>query len=1123
MADTNYLGLGVVFRAVDDKFSSTMEIAKSQVRTASMSLSNLQAAIDSVRESIHTPMGMNDFIDADFDQIDSALVKMGDSHALAVDRMLGNQKDLDLAFGGSSRALVKTGGASGSLGDEFDTLAKKKDALIENFQWLSRTLDQAKIDVDDVNKSTKLLGSGMNQASASVGGFSGFLGRLGKHGKSVIGGLGNGFIRLGQSVASMAFIKDQKPFQTLLVGTQEIPEFVKGFDNLQQRMMQIYDPNQVKSFMSANFQNLKTMGVGADKAMQMANTLNQFGVSLRDANQALPMMGEMVGALGMDAQQVATMFGQSTRQLRMMPKDMVGVVKEVNRMGAAFNLLDFTEDLPEVVAGVSDSLFKLGRMNRDNARQAIQSAMAIKAQYQLLGMSSKEATAAAKDFQGGLSGMERSIRRMGAGLEPLSDDIFELMPELVRVTGKSAQEIYSMIQQGATDPKAFQDFLLAEGKKLGGTDLTRFTEIVREKFGSAGDAIANAIINPTQLEQATAEANAKMEEMDPNKQWSKMLAASKDTFSFHEKLLQANKDLLEIQKDFAIKSPMLKTINAQIDGLQNLQAEMSDSSSALYKMITALNAFEKGGLSALSIQSGFEKLGETFGKFAPYAQQFSHLGIALGMLSGAFGFLAPIGKMLTSAISGLGSLTSRTWGFITAGKGLAGVGQRFKTLGSFVGGTIKTFGRLAKAGGIIGSVLAFVPDAMDAVEDFKQGNYGKGIMTTLLGDAKSSVLGQAAKWGGVGATIGTFVAPGIGTAIGGGIGAAVGAVGKIVKDNWEPIEAWLKSVPEKMGYAVGASMTWIQTKFNSVYDWIDRNFFDAQVWSQRWGTVKAAATSAFDWMMGIPDRLWEVLKKIPDMITQVFKEIPGQIQSAWKGTTGWVGGVLDKITNKFSKGMDEGSSAILDKEAAKYLSGPVTPQKPKSMTPPEPTGPVAPLPKNVIPMMDPGIRKEAEESLRKYLGFGSFLKKEGIQGKYAFGKSAVHGAEFQGPKSGLALEKFTEANQAFVKLQNMMESGQLTGDQFEILKKNAAPTEPVLDQPGAPLKSALPVMPKYEEDKSSKDILDIVTKTKDEIVSKLDKLAEKPVVVTLQGDAKRLFKAVDNMQKESGGLTGNLR
>ena len=1138
--DTNYLGLGVIFRAVDDGFSRTMESAKGEILSTSTILDGLQGKIDkfsgtstvdirvsgeslaqsatdlgnlrSFLQGIHgsaeqvtkefvnsslavknlgfslskiRPLdagqwelvsqqirGLNESVAVsgmDFGNTALAARSLGDSFpdsrrfagdfantSLAVRGLGDSFLDLQPAANGkwglvsrefqglgksvaaSGMEFAEAGGYSDDLRGEFNRLATEKDKLIANFGKLDSQLVKTQGQLDRTTERSQKT-------------------------KGIFGRLGNGLHTLGKDFLSLKILSDSKPLQTFLTGTQDIPEYVKGFDNLQQKMARIYDPKMVQEFSNANLSNLRNFGVGADEATRMASSLNQARISLQEQKAILPTMGQMVGVLGMNADQVASMFGRSSQMLRMQPKEMVGVVKEVTKMGQAYKLLDFTDDLPDVVESVSDSLFKLGRMNRDNAKQAISSTMAIKAQYQMLGMGSKEATAAAKDLQSKLGGMDRSIRRMAAGMDPLSEDIFELMPEIARVTGKSAQDVYKMVQEGALNPEAFQKQIIDIGKGLKGRDVTRFTETVRGVFGPAGDAIANAISNPGNLKKATDEANKNMAKMDPNKEWEKIMGASKDTFAFHQRLLEANKELLEIQRDFAIKNPFIKALDSQTSALQLFQDKLSDSDSMITKIINGLDAMRLGGISALAAFAGFPSITKIAG------------GISVG-----FAFLATLPKTLT--IVGRGLQFVKTLGgallkpfsrllptfssFSQFGSGVASLGTKgVKFAKNFFSVLTRGAGRFLP---IIGSIVSFIPDFMDSLKDFKVGNIFKGLGTILLGDVKSSVGSQALKWGGIGATIGSFIVPGLGTLIGGAIGAAVGALAKGIKDHWDSMSSWIGEQAEKIGYWAGYGVAVFQDKFSGSMKWLDDNVFNKQVWIDRGKVIASSMYEAFMSSMKMIDQTlfnqeWWIQKwnSIVEIGKTAFKglvdwlvSIPDMISEGWKATTGWFGGLL----KKFDAGMEEGKKAYKER----------------------------PVPE--IPVMGPSnvaVKPDSEVPLMK-------------------------------PSNVIAFPQDRTKKPADVEV----------GTKAAPMGPVAPTAAPVIsmNQPGAPGKSALggDYEPTGSSDKSKVDgsfiaqLIDLRS-----IIEKgLDKLIEKPVTVELQGDAKKFLKEIQNSSRNGAGSRG---
>jgi hypothetical protein len=149
---------------------------------------------------------------------------------------------------------------------------------------------------------------------------------------------------------------------------------------------------------------------------------------------------------------------------------------------------------------------------------------------------------------------------------------------------------------------------------------------------------------------------------------------------------------------------------------------------------------------------------------------------------------------LGAIVSSAGALLALTLQAGRLSSLLGGVGGPVGTLlGS---GGAKPGGMLSKLGGIGGGLVGAVAKGALGMGAQLALGYGADALKdgAVQGSARQgagvglSVLGDVAKWGGTGATIGSII-PGVGTAIGGGVGAALG-LGMGLYNNSSDIKAW---------------------------------------------------------------------------------------------------------------------------------------------------------------------------------------------------------------------------------------------------------------------------------------------------------------------------------------------
>ena len=636
------------------------------------------------------------------------------------------------------------------LTDHFTNL---EQSISKSDLAMSKTVDQS---IAQSQSNSQSLASQVLQNSASisqaskgwsgglVGGFKGVGQTTGKFFKGVGQGFKNmvGQVRrveftiakFASSLAVLNFLKDMDPLKKLIFGTGEIQKTTKEIDSLRARMTQVFDAKQANQFRFAITDMMNQFGVTGEQASTIAETMTQFSVPIGQIQESLPEIGQLVGVLNMDAKSTAEMFARSSKQLRIMPKDMMGVVKKVNAMGAAFGILDFTQDLPEIVDGVSDSLLKLGRMNKTNAMQAIESTAKIKAQFQAMGMGSSQATQAAVGFQTKMTDMTHSIQRMRVGLDPLNEDWRSFANTISVATGKGFDEAARLMDQGVTDSAATMGELIEIGRMLPKDDANRFKFQLMDIFGDAGKAIAQAIESPLKLDEALALAVENTKKIDPEEQLKKQLKAQQNTFEHQTRLLEVNKELVDVERELAAKGPIIKSLRDQTDGFRKVQSAIQDANSKLGKMIITMTMFEKGGLAAVAAFMEWDKISGVIERLAPFFASTGPFAVGLAFVGAAIG----------TVVSGVAKFTTLLWGLGKNGvKVFAFLGKEIGLFASHIPSMIKTMGPMVLKLGLMVAALGaaeivaknfgFILDSIGTTVDMVFLKFQQGYMKLVEG------------------------------------------------------------------------------------------------------------------------------------------------------------------------------------------------------------------------------------------------------------------------------------------------------------------------------------------------------------------------------------------------------
>ena len=634
-----------------------------------------------------------------------------------------------------------------------------------------------------------------------------------------------------------------------LIGLGKVGDLAKTLDTLSAQMSIVIDPAKVKEFDGGIQDMIRNFGVSGDEAKIVATEMNQFGVSVDKSVKMMPLMGKLIGIMGMDATQVARMFGQTSARLAIMPDKMNELVAEVYSLGKAQGFVNFLEDLPEVVDGVVDSFNRLGIMNAKVGKSAIQSTMALSAMYRKMGVDQKAAISAAKKVQEVTSQMAADVKRMQVGLDPENfDQMVDVAAELSRVTGKGANEAFNMVMQGALNPQKFQEQLMKITKGMNPQDLFRFSEVMRKSFGNE---FANALQNPD-MKKAAAEAaklgKTAVKGSDAVGQMEDAMKKQKDTFAAQEKITAANKELLEAMAQLAAKGGIMSSWISQTDELISLQESVAKQD-VFGKALTLAEAMKAGGASAVAFQLGADGLGAALAKLGTDLQQINKGTESLGVLGTA---LSSLGGVLGGLLSGfVGPLAKAIWGGIKSFKDWMFTGD-------------KVTGELSKIGKMMQSL--------------------KGWFGSLFGSIKSGI-GSVFEW--IFSKLGS---------IGGAIKAGVGSLVEVVSSVFSGISKFLSPLIEGVEFM----FKWF-LKIAGVVGLIVETFKVAwDIGKILQDVMYLISPKAYDGMINFIDKIVNAiadmfgqsstLMTILDKITSAFDYVVDKIQKAIGMLPSWMGG-----------------------------------------------------------------------------------------------------------------------------------------------------------------------------------------------------------------------------------------
>lgn len=833
-----------------------------------------------------------------------------------------------------------------------------------------------------------------------------------------------------------------------LLGKGEVSELASKLDFLKTKMSLVMSPEQANKFNSTLIGVMRTTGVTAEQAETLANSMNRFGVSVDDSAKMMPFLGKLVGRMGMDAGQAAEMGGLLNRSLGLTGKNAEKLVTDFYAMGKAHGFVDFLEDLPAITKDVAASFNKLGILNDKTSEKAIKSTGSLTAMYRKMGVEQKAAVAAATKMQGVLSDMTLDIDKLSVGLEPENfDAMIDVAGEISRLTGKSADEAFKMIQEGALKPAEFQKQMMdIADKTTNPQDLKRFGLILRKTMS---DEAANLITNKDLRAKANAEDIEAQEKLKKMKKGKGSSALEKDaetmgnTFDVSQKLLKTNHELANAMGEMAGKDAILQSWNKQMSTWQDIQDHILKQDFA-GKMFTLSKTIEAGGAAAGAYFEGLTKVGDGLASVGVYAKAAEEALRSLGglfaglqgfgsILGGLFlGLLPSIGKFVASFLP-IGGILN----FFKGGKG--DTGGFFKGIGEKLSSFGKGFGNMLSSAweGISG----FVSKAVGGVADMASKAWSS------ISSMASTVTGKLSDMASAGVSkVGDFVT---------GVGAK------------------LKDISTSALSKVGDKFTDLAGKASGAFEKMSGSL------AGKAGLVGAAA------LAGVA---------IGNLISDL-------IADKTKGTTkeGFQGDVIERAMFRVAKALNldvvKENGPIINGKKMSYEDIQKESAKPVKYAPFK----TQPKAENATPENSEkkkNIKLSAQEQLQKVGG-------EVFDLKMATGQAQN---QYEGLKqAGAAADKIAEAKANF---DNMNKQYFMKQDELKKLQTQAAPA-PQQGAPNAARNpTANPTVAK-EKGNTLDDVVKTLNELKESFIGEVRSVGNRPVNVALLGDAKKFFKAIN--------------
>lgn len=389
-----------------------------------------------------------------------------------------------------------------------------------------------------------------------------------------------------------------------MVGTQRIStDFYNTLEEAGAKVRSAFDPSAAREFTNAMQLGMMT----PEQLSQLSSGIMKFGVSSKEAAAVFPMMSDLVGKVGIDAGQVAQMFGQGLKTLRATPKQIKKLIKETAKMQKGFELTDQIDNLPAFFEIATKNAARFGKISADVTLRTVGSLSKLAMSFQKVGMSQDQAKNAAVGFADKLGNMQNALLDMQAGMEPTDDSIYKLQ-EALTLTGMSGVDAMDMITNNLSDPKALFSKMQGAISGLDTDTKNRVTQRLRRIFGDDITNMASAY--GSDITKATAKADVRQETLgSADAEYKKLTNTLGGTLKKQEQLLSNAEEMFKVVKINRMRGTINKYISNQIEGWNNLSGVMGDNDSILGTMLEKLYILSDLGVLGFIDSSAVHTLG----------------------------------------------------------------------------------------------------------------------------------------------------------------------------------------------------------------------------------------------------------------------------------------------------------------------------------------------------------------------------------------------------------------------------------------------------------------------------------------------------------------------------------
>lgn len=479
-------------------------------------------------------------------------------------------------------------------------------------------------------------------------------------------------------------------------------------------------------------------------------------------------------------------------------------------------------------------------------------------------------------------GLDSLVTKAGEVMAQIVTEVAQAAPKLIG----TAENLVGSFIQGIVDHKS--EFAAAGAMMV--------AELVRAIMDVAGDMWSAGIYLFTEFLQAMTDHSEEM-----GQSFGEMISKIGEAVQTNLPLIiQAAKDFVAgfcqgLSEEFPGVSALIEGfLNGFIDTASTIIQGIVDVVSDLFGVIDGAdpNVLEAVGYAIGVIAASIAALSVASSVLSSVKSLFSVLGTLKGGVSGLVGVIGKVVEGFTLWKGGAGTLMEV---LELEFPKVAGV---FSSIG---GAVQKVIGFFAEFGSSIAGIGSIIAGAILAVTNFVDMfvNGFSAIKEVLM------VVGIAL------AAVGAIIlgAPALVAAAVAGIVAAVATAVVLIKEHWDQIVEFFKSIPEKLSELGSAISEWFSGVLDSIGEFIDSTVeWFSELPGKIIDAISSLAESFVEWGASMLETASEVVSQIIDSIVQFFTDLPYKIGYAIGFVIGtlieWGANVINWITTNVPQMID---------------------------------------------------------------------------------------------------------------------------------------------------------------------------------------------------------------------------